>query len=266
MSKSFGDCVSVSVEGSIATVVLDRGDGRNALSLRAMQALIDVAGYLSASTDVHVVVLTGEGAFTAGADLKDPDRAALRNQTRLEQRQSLKLGPDMCAAWENLEQITIAAIEKYCIGGGVALAVACDHRVAADDAHFRLPEIPLGMNMSWQTNPRTVALVGPSRAKQFTILGEPVSASRALEWGMVDEVAAPGETLNAAKALAERYAAVPPIALRMTKQAINMAANPLGLATSYMDRDQFAYASTTSDQSEAISAFLEKRSPAFKGD
>ncbi len=266
MSKSFGDCVSVSVEGSIATVVLDRGDGRNALSLKAMQALIDVAGYLYASTDVHVVVLTGEGAFTAGADLKDPDRAALRNQTRLEQRQSLKLGPDMCAAWENLEQITIAAIEKYCIGGGVALAVACDHRVAADDAHFRLPEIPLGMNMSWQTNPRTVALVGPSRAKQFTILGEPVLASRALEWGMVDEVAAPGETLNAAKTLAERYAAVPPIALRMTKQAINMAANPLGLATSYMDRDQFAYASTTSDQSEAISAFLEKRNPAFNGD
>ena len=266
MSKSFGDCVTVSVEGSIATVVLDRGDGRNALSLKAMQALIDVAAYLSASTDVQVVMLKGEGAFTAGADLKDPDRAALRQQTRLEQRQSLKLGPDMCAAWENLEQITIAAIEKYCIGGGVALAVACDHRIAADDAHFRLPEIPLGMNMSWQTNPRTVALIGPSRAKQFTILGEPVSATHALEWGMVDEVTAPGETLGAAKALAERYAAVPPIALRMTKQAINMAANPLGLATSYMDRDQFAYASTTSDQSEAIAAFLEKRDPAFKGD
>jgi enoyl-CoA hydratase/carnithine racemase len=266
MSKSFGDCVTVSVEGSIATVVLDRGDGRNALSLNAMQALIDVAAYLSASTDVQVIMLTGEGAFTAGADLKDPDRAALRQQTRLEQRQSLKLGPDMCAAWENLEQITIAAIEKYCIGGGVALAVACDHRIAADNAHFRLPEIPLGMNMSWQTNPRTVALVGPSRAKQFTILGEPVSATRALEWGMVDEVTPPGETLSAAKALAERYAAVPPIALRMTKQAINMAANPLGLATSYMDRDQFAYASTTSDQSEAIAAFLEKRDPAFEGD
>ena len=266
MSTTFGDCVSVSVEGSIAKVVLDRGDGRNALSLKAMQALIDAAGFLSASTDVQVVVLTGEGAFTAGADLKDPDRAALRTQTRLEQRQSLKLGPDMCAAWENLEQITIAAIEKYCIGGGVALAVACDHRIAAEDAHFRLPEIPLGMNMSWQTNPRTVALIGPSRAKQFTILGEPVSAIRALEWGMVDEVTAPGGALSAAGALAERYAAVPPIALRMTKQAINMAANPLGLATSYMDRDQFAYASTTSDQSEAIAAFLEKRDPAFKGD
>jgi enoyl-CoA hydratase/carnithine racemase len=266
MSKSFGDCVEVTCVGRIATVVLDRGDARNALSLKAMQALIDAASYLAADTDVHVIILTGQGAFTAGADLKDPDRAALRSRTRLEQRQSLKLGPDMCAAWENLEQITIAAIEKYCIGGGVALAVACDHRIAAEDAHFRLPEIPLGMNMSWQTNPRTVALVGPSRAKQFTILGEPVSANAALDWGLIDEVTAPGETLSAAQALADRYASVPPIALRMTKQAINIAANPLGLATSYMDRDQFAYASTTSDQSEAIAAFLEKRDPAFKGD
>lgn len=266
MSQSFGDCVTLTRDGSIATVILDRQDGRNALSLKAMQALIDAASYLAADTDIHVVILAGERAFTAGADLKDPDRAAMRDRTRLEQRQSLKLGPDMCAAWENLEQITIAAVEKFCIGGGVALAVACDHRIAGEDAHFRLPEIPLGMNMSWQTNPRTAALIGPSRAKQFTILGEPVSAQKALDWGLVDDVTAPGGTLQAARALAERYASVPPIALRMTKQAINMATNPLGLATSYMDRDQFAYASTTNDQSEAIAAFLEKRDPAFKGD
>ena len=225
MTQVFGKCVTLSKAGPIATVTLDRGDGRNALSLAAMQALIDVANALAADTDCHVVVLTSKGAFTAGADLKDPGRAALREQTRLERRQSLKLGPDMCAAWENLEQITITAIEGYCIGGGVALAVACDHRIIADDAFFRLPEIPLGMNMSWQTNPRTVALIGPSRAKQFTILGEPCSAQMALDWGMADLVTPPGATLRAAQALAERYAKVPPIALRMTKQAINVAAS-----------------------------------------
>ncbi|MEL6860213.1 MAG: enoyl-CoA hydratase/isomerase family protein [Pseudomonadota bacterium] len=266
MSKSFGDCVTLTKDGVVATVTLDRGDGRNALSLKAMQALIHVAEDLSADTSTNVVILTGASAFTAGADLKDPDRAALQTATRLEQRQSLKLGPDMCAAWEQLEQITIAAIETYAIGGGVALAVACDHRIVAEDAFFRLPEIPLGMNMSWQTNPRTVALVGPSRAKQFTILGEPCPASQALEWGLADQMVPTGESLAAAQALAERYAKVPPIALRMTKQAINVAAMPLGHATSYMDRDQFAYASTTSDQAEAIQAFLEKRDPQFKGD
>ena len=266
MSEGFTDHISLSRQGSIALVTIDRGDGRNALSLKLMQGLIDVAAVLQADTDCNTIVLTSNGAFTAGADLKDPDRAAMRNQTRLEQRQSLKLGPDMCAAWEALEQITIAAIEGYCIGGGVALAVACDHRIIAKDAFFRLPEIPLGMNMSWQTNPRTVALFGPSRAKQFTILGDPCDADTALAWGLADQVTEPGGALQAAMGLADRYAKVPPIALRMTKQAINVAATPLGYATSYMDRDQFAYASTTSDQSEAVQAFLEKRAPEFKGD
>ena len=265
MTRSFGNCVHLKIDGTIATVTLDRGDGRNDLSLKAMQALTDVARFLQSDTSCNVVILTSSGAFTAGADLKDPDRAALRDQSRLEQRQSLKLGPDMCGAWEALEQITIAAIEGYCIGGGVALAVACDHRIVAEDAFFRLPEIPLGMNMSWQTNPRTVALVGPSRAKQFTILGEPCDAKTALDWGLADQVTASGGAISGAQALAERYAKVPPIALRMTKQAINVAAMPLGHATSYMDRDQFAYASTTSDQAEAIQAFLEKRDPDFKG-
>ena len=266
MTKTFGDCVELRSDGAIAVVTLDRGDGRNALSLKAMRALTDAATELSRDTSHHVIILNSKGAFTAGADLKDPDRAAIAQETRLAQRQSLKLGPDMCAAWEALEQITIAAIETYCIGGGVALAVACDHRIAGRDAHFRLPEIPLGMNMSWQTNPRTSALIGPSRAKQFTILGERLPAPKALEWGLIDEMAEPGDALKAARALADRYAKGPPIALRMTKQAINVATNPLGHATSFMDRDQFAYAATTSDQREAIQAFLEKREPNFKGD
>jgi len=266
MTKTFGDFVELTTDGAVATVTLDRGDGRNAMSLKVMQSMIDAAAFLSADTDINVVIVTGTGAFSAGADLKDPDRASLRARTRLEQRQSLKLGPDMCGAWESLEQITIAAIEGYCIGGGVALAIACDHRIIAEDAHFRLPEIPLGMNMSWQSNPRTVSLVGPSRAKQFTILGEPCSAQQALDWGLADEVTPKGGALKAAQALATRYAKVPPIALRMTKQAMNVAATPLGYATSFMDRDQFAYAATTSDQAEAVRAFLEKRDPDFKGD
>jgi enoyl-CoA hydratase/carnithine racemase len=234
-----------------------------------MRELTDLANHLAADPVSSVVVLTGKGVFSAGADLKErvpSRRERSATPTLLERRQALKVGPDLCAAWERLEQITIAVIERFCIGGGVALAIACDHRVAGAGAHFRLPEIPLGMNMSWQSNPRTVALMGPSRAKRFTILGEKLDALTALDWGLIDEMTPDGAALAAAVALGRRYARLPPIPLRMTKQAINAAAGPLNYATSYMDRDQFLLASLSADQREGVQAFLEKREPDFRGD
>lgn len=252
-------------DGRVVTVRLDRGDGLNALSNPVMGELTALAHQLYGDTRSSVIVLTGEGAFSAGFDLKDRAPAGAARPTLLERREALKAGPDMCMAWERLEQVTIAAVERFCIGGGVALALACDHRIAAETAHFRLPEVPLGMNMSWQTNPRTVALIGPSRAKRFTILGEKLDAATALDWGFIDEMTPPGGALEAAEALAARYAALPPIALRMTKQAINAAAHALNHATSYMDRDQFLLASLSEDQREGVRAFLEKRPARFEG-
>ncbi|MEM7767295.1 MAG: enoyl-CoA hydratase/isomerase family protein [Pseudomonadota bacterium] len=264
--ERYSDALSLTRSGRVVVVTLDRGDGLNALSRPVVGELTTLAHDLYSDTRSSVVVLHGAGAFSAGFDLKDSPLAGAAKPTLLERREALKAGPVLCAAWERLEQITIAAVERFCIGGGVALALACDHRIAAEDAHFRLPEVPLGMNMSWQSNPRTVALVGPSRAKRFTILGEKLPAPTALEWGLVDEMTAPGEALVAAEALAERYGAMPPIPLRMTKTAINAAANALHHTVSYMDRDQFLLASTTQDQREGVRAFLEKRPSVFKGD
>jgi enoyl-CoA hydratase len=265
--EPFGDYLTLERAGRTVVVTFDRGDGLNALSTAAMRDLTAVADHLAADTASSAVVLTGRRVFSAGADLKERQRSSSGvTPTLLERRQALRAGPDLCAAWERLEQITIAAVEGFCIGGGVALAIACDHRIAGAGAHFRLPEVPLGMNMSWQSNPRMVALVGPSRAKRFTILGERLPAATALDWGMVDEVVPDGAALEAARALAARYAAMPPIPLRMTKQAINAAAGALNHATSYMDRDQFLLAALTEDQREGITAFLEKRPPEFRGD
>ena len=83
----------------------------------------------------------------------------------------------MCQAWEEIEPVTIAAIEGFCVGGGVALAMACDFRIAGAGAMMRLPEVPLGINMSWRSLPRLATIAGPSRAKRFTIFGEPTLAS-----------------------------------------------------------------------------------------
>lgn len=238
-SQTIGEYVSVARDGAIATVTFDRGDRLNALSVQAMEDLTQAARALATDTSCTAIVLTGGQAFSAGADLSDPRLTERKGLSLIEQREAAKLGPDMCQAWAELEQITICAIERFCIGGGLALAAACDHRVIASDAHFRLPEVPLGMNMSWRSVPRLVALLGPSRAKELVILGRKVEADEAERWGLADQVVAPGETVAAALELAEAYAALPPVAVRMSKQAIDASAMPLGYATSFMDRDQF---------------------------
>ncbi|HTX49132.1 MAG TPA: enoyl-CoA hydratase/isomerase family protein [Caulobacteraceae bacterium] len=258
--------LKVAVEGAVAEVRLDRPRARNALSLSLMRQLIEIAGFFAKSTDVHAVILAGaDSYFSAGADLADPERLG-RGATRLQRRQAARLGPDMCQAWEDLEQITIAAVEGYCIGGAAALAVACDFRIAGEGAYLRLPEIALGMNMSWRSLPRLATLVGPSRAKRFAIFCEPCPAEEALAWGMIDAMTPAGGALAAARAWAAKVAALPPIPVRMTKEAINAAAGALHRATSVMDRDQWLLTSDTGDFAEGARAFRERRKPTFKGD
>ncbi|TNE57254.1 MAG: enoyl-CoA hydratase/isomerase family protein [Alphaproteobacteria bacterium] len=260
------DCLTLSIEGAVATVTLNRPDHRNALSVQLLRELKQVAEYLSGQVRVAAVILRGgDHYFSAGADLKDPETRARPSMPLLERREALKAGPDMCDAWEALEAYTIVAIEGYCIGGGVALALACDLRVIGESGTLRLPEIPLGMNMSWHALPRLVALVGPARAKQFTLFGEALSASEALQWGLVEEVTPDGGAYLRAKQWAAKVAALPPIPLRMSKEAINRASAALHATATFMDRDQFLLSSLTEDSGEAVTAFLEKRPPEFRG-
>ena len=260
-----GDFITVVREDAMATVTIDRGDGRNALSRQLILELTETAKSFADDLQSQAVILTAKGAFTAGADLKDPGLDRRRANGLLERRHMVKIGPELCAAWERMEQITICAIERYCIGGGVALAASCDFRIMGRGAYLRLPEIPLGMNMSWQAIPRLVALMGPSRAKRFAIFGDKLGAADALQWNLADDVVGDGESLNAARAWAGKIAKLPPNAVRMTKESVNATANALLAATSFMDREQYVAATTSEDYREAIKAFLEKREPKFTG-
>lgn len=254
-------------EGRIAVVRFDRGDRINALSPAAMRALTQAARSFEDDPQTSVVVLTGNAhAFSAGFDLKDAEGAKRRDMDVGSLRRHLRVGPRMCRAWHEMEQITIAAIEGFCIGGGAALAVSLDFRVMAGNAHWRIPEIELGLNMSWQSVPRMLALMGPARTKQAVILAnERIEAQQAYDWHLIEHLAEPGKSFEAAMALAERFARQPPIPAMMTKQTVNRLTHALDDLTSHMDGDQFALTSMSEDSKEGVAAFLERRPARFRG-
>ena len=252
-------------EGRVALVRFDRGDRLNALSSAAMRELRAAAQAFEDDHETSVVVLTGTArAFSAGFDLKEGRaRAALGLGAR---RAALSVGPRMCRAWYEMEQVTICAIEGHCIGGGAALAVSLDFRFCGQGAHFRIPEVELGMNMSWGSVPRMLQLMGPARTKQAVILAsDRISAAEAEKWGLVEHVVADGQALTSALAFADRIAAQPPIPTMMTKTTVNRLAGAHDDLASHMDRDQFALTNMSEDFQEGVAAFMERRKPRFRG-
>jgi len=254
-------------DGRVAVVRFDRGDGINALSPQALRELTAAARSFEDDSETSVVVLTGgQRSFSAGFDLRDAEGRSRSTMDLGSLRRHLKLGPRLTRAWHDMYQITIGAIEGFCVGGGVALAVALDFRIMGRDAHLRVPEIGLGMNMSWQSIPRMLHLIGPARTKQAVILADQrISAQEAHEWGLVEEVTEPGKSFDAALALAAKIAAQPPLSVAMTKLTINRLAHALDDLASHMDVDQFALASLTEDHKEGVAAFMAKRKPRFRG-
>ena len=262
------DYVSVQRQGRVATVTFDRGNPLNALSLQAIEELTDVARNLERDLEISAIVLTtppGSG-FSAGRDLADPAADRRRELPMLERRHAAGAGKRLCAAWESIEAVTIAAIERFAIGGGLALALAFDLRVMGQGAHVRAPEVSLGLSMSWGSIPRLVDLVGPARTKQILCLAnDRIAAGDALAWGLVQAVVPDGEAAAHALALAKRAAAMPPVPLRMTKATVNAVAAANAAAAVHMDTEEVMLTELTEDFAEAMEAFRERRSPEFRG-
>lgn len=258
--------VTIERRGRVAIVRFDRQDRANALSVEILRQLTAAARSFENDSQTSAIVLTGSPTlFTNGADLRDPERAGAREMSMAERRIALQTGGRMCRAWEELEPVTIVAVEGWCVGGGTALAVACDLRVASSASTFYVPEIERGMNLSWGAVPRLVHLVGPAKTKRMIVLSEKVDAARAERWGLVDEIAEPGKALETALEMAERAAALPPVQLRMIKQSVNAATFALDRAVSHADFDQFALAAASGDYEEGLRSFLEKRPPRYTG-
>ncbi len=260
------DHVSIERQGRIAIVRFDRGIAANPLSYAAMRELTAAARSFDDDAHTSAVVLTGRADnFSMGADLKDPENRTLRDAPLAQRRLASMTGARLCRAWEEIQPLTISAIEGWCVGGGVALTVATDLRVIGARGGMYVPEIERGMNMSWGSVPRITNLVGPARAKRIVVLAEKVMADRAVHWGLADEVVADGTALDAALEMAGRAAALPPVAVRMCKQDINAYANALAPVAAHSDFDQYALAQSGDDFLEGVEAFLEKRPPNYTG-
>jgi enoyl-CoA hydratase/carnithine racemase len=247
--------VTMERDGNVALVRFDRGGRLNAFDQTTILELTEVAQRFHADTKTRAVVLTGtSNAFSAGIDLKDAATWAA-SEDDVELRDRSYRGVRLCRAWEEMPQITVAAMNGLAVGAGVALALSCDWRVLASDAYLYVPEVKIGLNLQWGALPRLISLVGPARAKRIVVLCERMSPQQAFDWGLIEEIAAPGDAVATAMGLAEAAATMPPATTRMVKEAINATAYALHRASAFADADQSTLTRTFRDAIAAREAF-----------
>ncbi|MDH4142384.1 MAG: enoyl-CoA hydratase-related protein [Chloroflexota bacterium] len=257
------DGLRVEVDGAVATLTLDRPEALNALTVPVKVALRETLEGIAADRSVRVVILTGAGrAFCAGQDLAEregPDAAPL--ETELRER----FNP-IIRAVRSMGQPVIAAVNGVAAGAGASLAFACDLRVAAAEARFVLAFGRIGLIPDSGATWFLPRLIGASRAAELALVGDPVAADEALRIGLVHRVV-PGDALGSeARALADRLAASAPVALAMTKAALEHAWE-MDLEASLSEEARLqGVAGRSADHAEGLTAFREKRPPRFTGE
>lgn len=251
--------VLLSIEGPLAVITVNRPDKRNALDLRTVEefhgALAEVA---NARCVVFIVTGAGDKSFVAGADIN-----AIK--TRRRDDALAPINSRLMSAIENHDAVAIAAVNGFAMGGGCELALACDLRIASENALFGLPEPTLGIIPAAGGTQRLPRVVGLGRAKEMILTGAKWDAKRALDYGLVSEVVPSAELMSAARAMAGRVIGLGPLAIRLAKQALNASANmPLQSGLVFESMIQ-AVTYESKDKLEGASAFLEKRPPRFTG-
>ena len=231
-------------DGPIATVSIDRPNSMNALSIEVLKEFCTLQEYFREDLETRVVIFTGEGEnFSAGADLKEKAQLS----TKLESWRN-NFGKPAIKSILEIDQITIAAVNGYCLGGAACIASACDFRIASDKSLLGYPEINLGINLNWLGLPLAVRLIGPAKAKKMVIGGENENAETLLSWGFYDEICDADSLMDQAISMANLYASKSPIAAQMIKRSVNNLVYKNDESIMHMDYDQTLLTHETQDR------------------
>ena len=249
------------LDNGVAVLTIDRQDKLNALDQQVVEEIGQNLLELQ-SEGPHAIIITGAGerAFVAGADI-----TAMRGMDALEAKRFAEIGHAAMALLDRSPVPTIAAVNGFALGGGCEIALACDIRIAAENASFGFPEVSLGILPGMGGTQRMPRLVGPAIAKELIFTGRRIKAEEARLIGLVNHVVPEGEALKAAKEMAAQIAANGPIAVQHAKAAANRALDVDIISGLEYEADQFALLFATEDAKEGMGAFVEKRKAEFKG-
>ncbi len=257
------DNVTLERQDQIAILTIYRPKALNALNSATIKEISLALDDVKNDPSIKVLIVTGSGekAFVAGADI-----AEMKDFSSMQARRFAQLGHEMMRKIELLPQPVIAAVNGFALGGGCELAMACDLRLASTNAKFGQPEVTLGLTAGFGGTQRLPRLVGAGLASEILFSGDAINAQEAFRIGLVNHVFAQDQLMNEAIVLAQRIAARAPLAVQLSKSAIQRGINlDLDDALAY-EAEIFGLVSGTKDQKEGTSAFVEKRKPAFKGE
>jgi enoyl-CoA hydratase len=254
--------ITVSAADRVAVVTINRPDKLNALNAECKSELARLFTSLKSDAAVDAIILTGAGekAFVAGTDIGE-----LAGLDAASGKSVAEAGQAVFDLIQHLGKPVIAAVNGYALGGGCELALACHIRIAAEHARFGQPEVNLGLIPGYGGTQRLSRLVGTGKAMEMILTGNPIDAREAWRIGLVNAVVPQGELLSTAEAMARTIITKGQLAVRMSMKAINASLElPLSEGLK-VEAGVFGESCSTADAQEGISAFLEKRKPAFKG-
>jgi len=241
---------------NIAWLTFNRPEALNALNTEVNLALTDCLNRAEADPEVRVVILKGSGnkAFVAGADIKE-----MMTMNAMEAREHAIRAKRVTDTIWNLKKPVIAAIQGFCLGGGLEYALACDLRIASENAKFGLPEINLGIMPGGAGTQRLARLVGLTKAKELCLTGGMIDSGQALALGILNAVCPQDNLLSEAAALAKKIASKSPHAVTLIKSSINKGTEMDLESAALFEIDCFGLCFSTDEQKQGMQAFVSKK-------